>query len=188
MTSIELRNLTVAGNGVRPLLDDVSLTVPAGSTLAITGPAGSGKSLLLRVLVGLEDPTSGDILIDDAVVTYASPRTRDLAMVFQDYELHPQLDVFDNLAFSATLRRGFDKAAVAKRVQDVAESLAIAGLLESMPSVLDDSQRQRVALGRSLVRDASAYLFDEAFSAQSARSATQVRSVTSQWQHQNERT
>ncbi|MCW2750233.1 MAG: transporter [Aeromicrobium sp.] len=188
MTSIELRNLTVAGHGAQPLLDDLSLTVPSGSTLAITGPSGAGKSLLLRVLVGLEDQTSGDILLDDVVVNAAGPRTRDLAMVFQDFELHPQLDVFDNLAFSATLRRGFDKAALAKRVQDVAESLAIAGLLESMPSDLDDSQRQRVALGRSLVRDAAAYLFDEAFSAQSARSSTQVRSVTSQWQHQNDRT
>jgi multiple sugar transport system ATP-binding protein len=188
MTSIELRNLTVAGHGVRPLLDDVSLTVPSGSTLAITGPSGAGKSLLLRVLVGLEDATSGEILLDNAVVNSADPRARDLAMVFQDYELHPQLDVFDNLAFSATLRRGFDKAALADRVREVAESLAIAGMLESRPSDLDDSQRQRVALGRSLVRDAAAYLFDEAFSAQSARSSTQVRSVTSQWQQQNDRT
>jgi multiple sugar transport system ATP-binding protein len=188
MTSIELRNLTVAGNGVRPLLDDVSLLVPAGSTLAITGPSGSGKSLLLRVLVGLEDPTYGEILIDDVDVTAANPRARDLSMVFQDYELHPQLDVFDNLAFSTTLRKGFDKAAVAKRVQDVAESLAIAGLLESMPSHLDDSQRQRVALGRSLVRDAAAYLFDEPFSAQTVRASTQVRSVTTQWQQQSDRT
>jgi multiple sugar transport system ATP-binding protein len=188
MTSIELRNLTVAGNGARPLLDDVSLTVPAGSTLAITGPSGSGKSLLLRVLVGLEDPTSGDILIDDAVVTNASPRSRDLAMVFQDYELHPQLDVFDNLAFSATLRRGFDKAALAGRVREVAEFLAVADLLESRVSDLDDAQRQRVALGRSLVRDAAGYLFDAPFAAQAARIRTHVRSVTTQWQAENERT
>lgn len=188
MTSIELHNLTVAGTGDRPLLDDVNLTVPSGSTLAITGPSGAGKSLLLRVLVGLEDPTSGDILLDDAVVNAAGPRVRDLAMVFQDYELHPQLDVFDNLAFSATLRRGFDKAEVADRVREVAEFLAIADLLESRPIDLDDAQRQRVALGRSLVRDAAAYLFDAPFSAQAPRVRTHVRSVTTQWQDENDRT
>ncbi|MCW2799797.1 MAG: transporter [Aeromicrobium sp.] len=188
MTSIELRNLTVAHRGDRPLLDDVSLTVPSGSTLAITGPSGAGKSLLLRVLVGLEDQTSGEILFDDAVVNAAGPRARDLAMVFQDYELHPQLDVFDNLAFSSTLRRGFDKAALADRVREVAEFLAIADLLESRPSELDDAQRQRVALGRSLVRDAAAYLFDAPFSAQATRVRTHVRSVTTQWQAENDRT
>lgn len=188
MTSIELRNLTVAGHGDRPLLDDVSLTVPSGSTLAIIGPSGAGKSLLLRVLVGLEDSTSGQILLDDAVVNSAGPRTRDLAMVFQDYELHPQLDVFDNLAFAATLRRGFDKVELSDRVQEVAEFLAIADLLESRPSELDDAQCQRVALGRSLVRDAAAYLFDAPFSAQAARVRTHVRSVTTQWQAENGRT
>ena len=122
------------------------------------------------------------------VVNAAGPRTRDLAMVFQDYELHPQLDVFDNLAFSSTLRRGFDKAALADRVREVAEFLAIADLLESKPADLDDAQRQRVALGRSLVRDAAAYLFDAPFSAQSDRVRTHVRSVTTQWQAENDRT
>ncbi len=188
MTSIELRNLTVAGKDDRPLLDDVNLTVVAGSLLAITGPSGAGKSLLLRVLVGLEDPTSGQILIDDTEVNAANPRSRDLAMVFQDYELHPQLDVFDNLAFSATLRRGFDKVEIAERVHDIAELLAISDLLESKPSDLDDAQRQRVALGRSLVRDATAYLFDEPFSAQTPRIRTHVRSVVTQWQVENDRT
>jgi multiple sugar transport system ATP-binding protein len=188
MTSIELRNLTVAGHRDRPLLDDVNLTVPSGSTLAITGPSGAGKSLLLKVVMGLEDQTSGDVLLDDVVVNSAGPRNRDLALVFQDYELHPQLDVFDNLAFAATLRRGFDKAAVADRVREVAEFLAIADLLESKPADLDDAQRQRVALGRSLVRDAAAYLFDAPFAAQAARGRTHVRSVTAQWQSENDRT
>jgi multiple sugar transport system ATP-binding protein len=188
MTSIELRNLTLAGHGDRPLLDDVSLTVRAGETLAITGPSGAGKSLLLRVLVGLEDQTSGEILLDDVVVNSAGPRARDLAMVFQDYELHPQLDVFDNLAFAATLRRVSDKVALANRVDEVAEFLAIADLLESKPSDLDDAQRQRVALGRALVRDAAAYLFDAPFSAQATRVRTHVRSVTTQWQAENDRT
>ena len=105
MTSIELRNLTVADPGDRPLLDDISLKVPSGSTLAIIGPSGAGKSLLLHVLVGLAEHSSGEILLDDVDVSKANSRARDLSMAFQDYALHPQLDAFDNLAFSSTLRR-----------------------------------------------------------------------------------
>jgi multiple sugar transport system ATP-binding protein len=188
MTSIEVRNLTRAGKGSRPLLDDVSLTVPSGETLAITGPPGAGKSLLLKTLIGLEDHTSGDILIDDVVVNAAGPRRRDLAMVFQDYALHPHLDVFDNLAFAATLRRGYDRRELSERINEVAEFLALGELLDLKPDDLDDAQRQRVALGRSLVRDAKAYLLDAPFSQQSERVRTQVRSVTSQWQQENQRT
>jgi multiple sugar transport system ATP-binding protein len=188
MTSIELRHISKAGPGRRPLLDDVNLSVPAGSTLAITGPARAGKSLLLRVLVGLEEQTDGDILIDDVVVNGVGPRGRDLAMMFQDYALHPHLDVFDNLAFSSTLRRGYDKSALSDRIRDVADFLALGDLLELRPAELDDAQRQRVALGRTLVRDAYAYLFDAPFSEQSERVRTHVRSVTTQWQQENKRT
>lgn len=188
MTSIEVRNLTTAANGDRPLLDDISLTVPSGETLAITGPSGAGKSLLLRTLIGLEDHTSGDILIDDVVVNAAGPRRRDLAMVFQDFALHPHLDVFDNLAFAATLRRGYDRRELSERINAVAEFLALGELLDLKPAELDDAQRQRVALGRSLVRDAKAYLLDAPFSQQSERVRTQVRSVTHQWQQENQRT
>ncbi|MBC7633472.1 ABC transporter ATP-binding protein [Aeromicrobium sp.] len=193
MTSIEVRHLTksgpaTAGPGGRPLLDDISLAVPSGSTLAITGPAGAGKSLLLRVMVGLDEQTDGDILIDDVVVNRVDARGRDLAMVFADHALHPQLDVFDNLAFAATLRRGYDRAALSERVHEVADFLALSDLLDVKPSKLDDAQRQRVALGRSLVRDAHAYLFDAPFSQQPERSRTHVRSVTTQWQQENERT
>jgi multiple sugar transport system ATP-binding protein len=188
MTSIEVRNLTRDGAGDRPLLDDVSLTVPSGETLAITGPAGAGKSLLLRILAGLEEQSSGDIVIDDVVVNAVDPRGRDLAMVFQDFALHPHLDVFDNLAFSATLRRGYDRAELSARIHEVADLLALGELLELKPADLDDAQRQRVALGRSLVRDANAYLLDAPFSQQSERVRTNVRSVTSQWQQENRRT
>ena len=188
MTSIELRHLTTDGPGPRPLLDDINLAVPAGSTLAITGPRGAGKSRLLRTLVGLEEQTSGDILIDDIVVNAVDPRGRDLAMVFEDYSLHPHLDVFDNLAFSSILRKGFDKAELSDRLHEVAELLALTDLLELKPAQLDDAQRQRVALGRSLIRDANVYLFDSPFSAQPDRVRTHVRSVTTQWQQDASRT
>lgn len=188
MTSIELRNVTKLRRGERALLDDVSLSVPAGSTLAITGPPGAGKSLLLRVLVGLEEQSSGDILFDDAVFNRADPRGRDLAMVFEDFALHPHLDVFDNLAFSSTLRRGYDKVQLSDRIREVAELLALSDLLDLRPAELDDAQRQRVALGRTLVRDAYAYLFDAPFSQQPERVRAHVRSVTTQWQREHERT
>jgi multiple sugar transport system ATP-binding protein len=188
MTSLELRNLTTDGPGDRPLLDDVTLTVPEGTTLAITGPAGAGKSRLLRTIVGLDEQTSGDLVMDDIVVNGVDARGRDVAMVFEDYALHPHLDVFDNLAFSATLRKGYDKVALSDRIQEVAELLALTDVLDSRPAVLDDAQRQRVALGRTLVRDAGVYLFDAAFSAQSERVRTHVRSVTAQWQAERERT
>ncbi len=198
MTSIELRNLTVAGQGGRPLLDDISLTVPSGETLAIVGPSGAGKTLLLRVLVGLDEQTSGEILLDDVNVTKAGPRSRDLSMVFQDYALHPQLDTFDNLAFSSTLRRAkstkrfrrgaLDHAAITERVNSVSEFLALTELLDHSPAELDDAQRQRVALGRSLVREAAAYLFDDPFSQQAPRVRPHVRSVTAQWQTEAGRT
>jgi multiple sugar transport system ATP-binding protein len=193
MTSIELRHVTLrqfsrAHRGERALLDDVNLSVPAGSTLAITGPSGAGKSLLLRVLVGLEEQTSGDVVFNDAVVNGVDPRRRDLAMVFEDYALHPHLDVFDNLAFSSTLRRGYDKVELSDRIREVADLLALGDVLELRPAELDDAQRQRVALGRTLIRDAYAYLFDAPFSQQSERVRAHVRSVTTQWQHENERT
>ncbi|KAA1378187.1 ABC transporter ATP-binding protein [Aeromicrobium fastidiosum] len=188
MTSIELSHVTTDGTGGRPLLDDITLTVPTGTTLAITGPPGAGKSRLLRTIVGLEEQTSGDILIDDIVVNAVDPRGRDISMVFEDFALHPHLDVFDNLAFSSLLRKGVDKEALSDRIHEVAELLALTALLDVRPADLDAAQRQRVALGRSLVREATVYLFDAPFTAQSERVRTHVRSVTTQWQQEAERT
>ena len=188
MTSIELRHLTTDGPGARPLLDDINLTVPDGTTLAITGPSGAGKSRLLRTIVGLEEQSSGDVLIDDIVVNAVDPRGRDVAMVFEDFALHPHLDVFDNLAFSSILRKGYDKVELSDRIHEVAELLALTDLLELRPAELDEAQRQRVALGRSLVRDANAYLFDAPFTAQPERVRTHVRSVTIQRQQEASRT
>ncbi|MEO6471510.1 MAG: ABC transporter ATP-binding protein [Aeromicrobium sp.] len=191
MTMIQLRNLSRAGaKGMPPLLDSISLAVPSGSSLAIVGPRNSGKSLLLRTIVGLEYPSDGEILMDGALVNAVDPRDRDIAMVFQDYEIYPHLNVFDNIAFSATLRKGFDKTALSDRVYEVAEILGLGDLLEdgAKPKDLDESERQKVALARVLVRDASAYLFDDALSAHDDRTRSQIRSLTLQWQREQERT
>ncbi len=188
MTTIEARNVSLDAPDGRRLLDDVSLSVSSGMRLVVCGPPGAGKSALMRVLVGLEDQTEGDVLIDDLLVNAVGPRKRDLAMVFSDFALHPHLDVYDNLAFAARLRRGFDQDDLDDRVEEVAEFLALGHLLELKPAELDDAQRQRVAIGRSLVRDALAYLFDEPFTAQDDRVRSLVRSVTTQWQTDRNRT
>ncbi len=189
MTTIEVRHVSLDAPDGRRLLDDVSLSVPSGDRLAVCGPHGSGKSALMRVIVGLDDHTDGDVVIDGAVVNAVGPRQRDIAMVFSDFELHPHLDVYDNLAFAARLRRGRDDDnSIDDRVEEVAEFLALSQLLELKPAELDDSQRQRVAIGRSLVRDALGYLFDEPFTAQDDRVRAHVRSVTTRWQSERQRT
>ena len=189
MTSIELRNVTkAAGKGKRPLLEPVDLTVPSGTSLAIVGTDKAGKSLLLRILVGLEAATDGDVLMDDALINAVNPRGRDIAMVFQDFEIYPHLDVFENIAFSSKLRKGFDKTALSERIQHVADFLGLGSLLDLKPRDLSESERQRVALGRVLVRDASLYLFDDALSTLDDRTRSHVRSMAAQWQRELGRT
>ncbi len=189
MTAIELRNLSKADlKGGRPLLDSVNLTVPEGTSMSIVGTRNAGKSLLLKMIVGLDYPSEGEVLMDEALVNLVDPRDRDVAMVFQDFEIYPHLDVFDNIAFSSTLRKGFDKTALADRVQDVAEFLGLGDRLDVKPKDLTESERQRVALGRVLVRDASLYLFDDALSTLDDRLRGQIRSLVAQWQREQART
>lgn len=181
MTTIELRGVTLDGPDGVPVLDRVDLVVPSGTAVTVAGPPGAGKSALLRVLVGLDEQTAGDVLLDGVLVNAVGARDRDLAMVFQDFALHPHLDVRANLAFAARLRR-HDKAELAARIEEVAAFLALGSLLDLKPADLDEPQRQRVAIGRALVRDALGYLFDEPFTAQPDRVRTHVRSVIVQWQ------
>ncbi|HUS20678.1 MAG TPA: ABC transporter ATP-binding protein [Aeromicrobium sp.] len=182
MTDIEFRNITLDLLEGTRVLDDVSLVVPSGDRLAICGPPRAGKTTLLRILVGLQDPTEGEVLIADVVANRMSPRDRNLSMVFSDYLLHPHLDAYDNMAFAALLRREQPEDEVDALVEEVADLLALATVLDERPSALDEAQRQRTALGRSLVREASGYLFDDAFSVQEPRIRGHVRSVTVQWQ------
>jgi multiple sugar transport system ATP-binding protein len=188
MTSLELRGVRLDALDGTPVLDGLDLVVPEGGTTVICGPAGAGKSAVLRVLVGLDEPSEGDVLIDGMLVNAVGPRARDLALVLQDFVLHPHLDVHDNLAFATRLRRGHDKVALAERIDEVAAFLALDSLLDARPADLEPAQRQRVAIGRALVRDALAYLFDDPFSAQADRVRTHVRSVTTQWQRDEGRT
>lgn len=187
MSSIELRDVSVVRDG-RAVLEHVNLTIPDGQTLAVVGPSGGGKSLLLQVLVGLVEPTEGQVLVDDEDVTGSGPRERDLSMLFEDHALHPHLDVYENIAFSSTLRRGHDKAELAERVEEAASFFALSDVLGARPGRLDAATCQRVATARALVREARAYLLDEPFAAQSDRMRTHVRSVALQWQTERLRT
>jgi len=188
MTDIELRNITLdLADGSR-VLDDVSLEVPDGTNLAICGPGRAGKTTLLRILAGLADATEGDVLLGGVVSNRVSPRDRNLSMVFSDFLLHPHLDTYDNMAFAALLRRIQPEDEIDALVEEVADLLALTPVLDERPAKLDDAQRQRAAVGRSIVRDADGYLFDEPFAAQEPRLRGHVRSVTVQWQADLERT
>ena len=141
----------------------ISLEVPSGEFTVLVGPSGCGKSTLLRTIAGLEEASSGTIEIGGRDVTWARPRDRDIAMVFQNYALYPYLNVKDNIAFGLRSRKVAEPE-VEKRVTRAAEMLGIAHLLARFPRELSGGQRQRVAIGRAIVRDAILYLFDEPLS------------------------
>ena len=131
--------------------------------LVLVGPSGCGKTTALRLLAGLEEITSGEILIGDRVVNDVAPKDRDIAMVFQSYALYPHLSVFDNLAFGLKLRKT-PKDEIKQRVEEAASILGIEDLLDRKPRQLSGGQRQRVAVGRAIVRDPAVFLFDEPLS------------------------
>src|SRR5947199_4104528 len=141
----------------------LSLPIADGELLVLVGPSGSGKSTVLRMIPGLERPTSGTIIIGERDVTHLPPQERDIAMVFQSYALYPHMTVRENMAFGLRLRKQPDET-VARRVAEVAESLGLGPLLERKPAQLSGGQRQRVALGRAIVREPKAFLFDEPLS------------------------
>ena len=188
MSSLQLRGVTVAGPTGPPLLDAVDLDLADGESVAVIGPSAASRTALLRTIVGLQAPDEGEILIDEVDVTGRAPRRRDVAMVFSDHALHPRRDVLDNLTFAATLRRKHDRAELAERVEHVVDELALRDVLDLRPHRLGTDQQQRVAIGRSLVRDASVWLFDDPFSAQSERVRPHLRSVVLRWQTDRERT
>jgi multiple sugar transport system ATP-binding protein len=149
----------VRQRGVRDVAD-VSLEVPDGELLALVGPTGSGTSTVLRVVAGLDEVTSGEVRIGGRRVNEQPPHERDAAMVFPGYALFPHLDVEDNLALGLRMRR-LPKAEAGARIQHAARLLDLDGVLGRRPSELSASQRQRVALGRAVVRQPAVYLLDE---------------------------
>jgi ABC-type sugar transport system ATPase subunit len=152
----------------------LTLEIADGELLVMVGPSGSGKTTALRMLAGLEAVDGGRIEIGDRVVNDVSPRDRDIAMVFQDYALYPQMTVRDNMAFGLR-RRGLERAEVERRVTDTCATLGLGDLLDRRPRELSGGQQQRVALGRALVREPQVLLMDEPLSNLDAQLRVQAR-------------
>jgi multiple sugar transport system ATP-binding protein len=158
----------------KPAVDKLNLSVADGELLVLVGPSGSGKSTALRMLAGLEPLDDGRILIGGNDVSSVRPRDRDIAMVFQNYALYPNLDVSQNMGF-ALKQQGVPKEERLKRVRDVAKLLDLEPYLDRKPRQLSGGQRQRVAMGRAIVRHPKVYLMDEPLSNLDAKLRVQTR-------------
>jgi multiple sugar transport system ATP-binding protein len=160
--TIEITNVTKR-YGALSVLDDISLSIKAGEFVVFLGPSGCGKSTLLRMIAGLEDVTDGTISVADQRVDTLPPGKRGVAMVFQSYALYPHMTVAQNMSFGLE-NIGLPKDEIERRVQQAAETLEIAHLLDRKPAKLSGGQRQRVAIGRAIVKEPKAFLFDEPLS------------------------
>jgi len=174
VAGIRLERATkIYANGVTAL-DAMTLDIHDGEFMVLVGPSGCGKSTLLRMIAGLEEVTEGRILIGDRDVTRLRPRDRDIAMVFQNYALYPQMTVEENLGFGLKLRR-VPRQERTRRVRQVASALGLETLLERRPAQLSGGQRQRVAMGRAMVREPTAFLMDEPLSNLDAKLRVSMR-------------
>ena len=162
MPYLQLQNIAKRFGDVQ-VVQEMSLSAAAGEFIVLVGASGCGKSTTLRMIAGLEVPSSGQIIIDGRDVTRATPADRDIAMVFQNYALYPHMDVAENMSFALDLA-GTPKAEIERRVTDAARVLSIEPLLKRKPKELSGGQRQRVAMGRAIVREPKVFLFDEPLS------------------------
>ena len=162
MGALELKAITKSF-GATDVIKGVDLTVNEGEFCVFVGPSGCGKSTLLRIIAGLEDASSGDILLDYKRVNDVAPAKRELAMVFQSYALYPHLTVRDNMGL-ALKQAGVSKAEIQSSTDRAADMLALGPLMDRRPAELSGGQRQRVAIGRAIVRTPKLFLFDEPLS------------------------
>ncbi|MCY1158890.1 MAG: ugpC [Citricoccus sp.] len=183
MASITLKNIVKKYDDGFPAVNNVSLDIADGEFVILVGPSGCGKSTLLRMIVGLEDITSGELQIDGRRMNEAAPKDRNLAMVFQNYALYPHLTVYENIAFPLRLAKDTNGGgSVDEKVQRAAKMLELTEHLDRKPANLSGGQRQRVAMGRAIVREADAFLFDEPLSNLDAKLRGQMRAEIAQLQ------
>jgi multiple sugar transport system ATP-binding protein len=174
MAEITLKNISKVYPDGYSAVDSVDLDIADGEFMILVGPSGCGKSTLLRMIVGLEDISTGDLLIGGERVNEKAPRDRNLSMVFQNYALYPHLTVYENIAFPLRLKK-VSEDEIKRRVEDAAKTLELTEHLQRKPSQLSGGQRQRVAMGRAIVRQADAFLFDEPLSNLDAKLRGQMR-------------
>ncbi len=182
MAHVTLDHVTKAFDNDVVALRDLSLRVEDGEFLILVGPSGCGKSTALRLIAGLEKPSSGTISIGDRVVNHVTPRDRDIAMVFQNYALYPHMTVYKNLAFGLKERKT-PKAEIDRRVKEAATMLGLEELMKRRPAQLSGGQRQRVAMGRALVREPQVFLLDEPLSNLDAKLRVQMRAELKKIHH-----
>src|ERR1700733_13640660 len=174
MASVELTHVDKIFPGGVKAVDDFNLKIDDREFIVLVGPSGCGKSTTLRMIAGLEHASAGTIAIGGRVVNDVPPKDRDIAMVFQSYALYPHMSVFDNMAFGLKLRK-FPKEDIKRRVDDAARILHLTPLLNRKPRALSRGQRQRVAMGRAIVRNPKVFLFDEPLSNLDAKLRVQMR-------------
>ncbi len=175
MSSVIFKNVNKSYDNKKLIINNVSLEIQDKEFIVLVGASGCGKSTALRMIAGLEDITSGEIIIDDKVVNNVHPKDRDIAFVFQSYALYPHMSVYDNIAFGLKMRK-VDKETIDKKVREAAEILNLTQFLDRKPKQLSGGQRQRVALGRAIVRNPKVFLMDEPLSNLDAKLRVQMRS------------
>ena len=178
MASLSLRNIYKIYSGGVTAVTDFNLEIEDKEFIILVGPSGCGKSTTLRMIAGLEEIRKGELYIGDTLSNDVAPKDRDIAMVFQNYALHPHMTVYDNMAFGLKLRKT-PKDEIKRRVEEAARILDIAHLLDRKPKALSGGQRQRVALGRAIVRDPKVFLLDEPLSNLDAKLRAQMRTEIS---------
>ncbi len=182
MAAITLERLTkVFPDGTRAV-SGLDLEIPDGCLMVVVGPSGCGKTTVLRMVAGLEQVTEGEVLIGERKVTSLAAKDRDVAMVFQNYALYPQMTAYENMAFALKLRK-LARPDIDRRVREAAHVLGIEDLLGKKPRHLSGGQRQRVAMGRAIVREPRAFLMDEPLSNLDAKLRVQMRAEISAIQH-----
>ncbi len=179
MAEIKLEHIRKVYNGQRGdeqlALEDFSLTIPDGEFVVLVGPSGCGKSTTLRIIAGLEEPSAGKVWIDGKCANGTPPKDRNLSMVFQNYALYPHMTVYENMAFGLALRN-VPESEIKKRITEAMSALGLPSeMLDRQPSSLSGGQQQRVAVGRAIVRQPSAFLFDEPLSNLDAKMRVQLR-------------
>ncbi len=175
MAEISIRNMCKTYAGGVMAVKNFSQEIGNREFVVLVGPSGCGKSTTLRMIAGLEEISSGELYIDGKLVNDEPPRSRDIAMVFQNYALYPHMSVYANMAFGLKMRH-FSKAEIHQRVMNAARLLEIEPYLERRPKALSGGQRQRVALGRAMVRNPAVFLLDEPLSNLDAKLRVQMRS------------
>jgi multiple sugar transport system ATP-binding protein len=173
MASVEISQVKKSYGAV-PVMHGVDVPIADGEFVILVGPSGCGKSTLLRMVAGLETVTEGDIAIDGRRVNDLEPKDRDIAMVFQNYALYPQMTVAQNMGFALELA-GRSKAEIKTEVDKAADILSLTPLLDRKPAQLSGGQRQRVAMGRAIVRHPKVFLFDEPLSNLDAKLRVKMR-------------